>query len=203
MVALSTTSNQEAKSVYLKRLIDAQEDVLLRHINNLTDRGMPPIMEEMIKEPIGKNWVYRFCQRYNDQIKSGYLRNIDQHTKRLIILLILSIATILYVSFIYGKCIYTLFKLQAKMELYHIRPRNTYNFDEKGFLLGICHSLKRIFAIRKLKSKRILGATQDGSREWISLLACICADGGFIPPTLIYQGESRDMHVVMKWGVSA
>src|SRR4051812_37528704 len=39
---------------------------------------------------------------------------------------------------------------------------------------------------------RIVSASQDGSREFISLLACICADGTAIPPALIYQGTSGD-----------
>lgn len=34
---------------------------------------------------------------------------------------------------------------------------------------------------------------QDGSREFISLLACICADGRALPPALIYQGTSGDL----------
>jgi hypothetical protein len=44
-----------------------------------------------------------------------------------------------------------------------------------------------------LESRRILGAIQDGSREFISLLACVCADGSSIPPALIYKGESNDL----------
>src|SRR5436190_2734592 len=38
-----------------------------------------------------------------------------------------------------------------------------------------------------------MGASQDGSHEFLSLLACICADGTKLPPALIYQGESHDM----------
>lgn len=42
----------------------------------------------------------------------------------------------------------------------------------------------------------MLGAKQDGNREFISLLACISADGTAIPPGLIYQGESGDLQDV-------
>lgn len=45
----------------------------------------------------------------------------------------------------------------------------------------------------QLRSKKLLGAVQDGSTEFISLVACICADGTTIPPALIYQGESGDL----------
>jgi len=68
-----------------------------------------------------------------------------------------------------------------------------YNWDEKGFLLRIAHVLKRIMTLHALKSGRIMGASQDGSREFLSLLACICANGTKLLPALIYQGESHDM----------
>jgi len=50
--------------------------------------------------------------------------------------------------------------------------------------------------IEHLRSKKVLGSIQDGSREFISLLVCICADGTAIPPGLIYQGESGDLQDV-------
>ena len=43
------------------------------------------------------------------------------------------------------------------------------------------------------KTGRIRFAARDGSREFISLLACACADGTVIPPALIYQGTSGDL----------
>ena len=56
--------------------------------------------------------------------------------------------------------------------------------------------MKRIVGIHQFKSKKLLGAKQDGNREFISLLACISADGTAIPPGLIYQGESGDLQDV-------
>jgi hypothetical protein len=53
--------------------------------------------------------------------------------------------------------------------------------------------MKRIASIKQLRTKRLLGAKQDGSREFVSLLATICADGTALPPALIYQGESGDL----------
>lgn len=43
------------------------------------------------------------------------------------------------------------------------------------------------------KKAQIKHVQQDGSREFISLLACICADGSALPPALIYQGASHDL----------
>jgi hypothetical protein len=47
--------------------------------------------------------------------------------------------------------------------------------------------------LQAYKEARIKHAQQDGSREFISLLACICADGSALPPVLIYQGASNDL----------
>src|SRR5450432_3612829 len=44
-----------------------------------------------------------------------------------------------------------------------------------------------------LRSGRVKNARQDGNREFISLLACICADGTTLPAGLIYQGASYDL----------
>jgi hypothetical protein len=78
------------------------------------------------------------------------------------------------------------------MEKYNITAKNIYNWDEKGFLLGIASITKRIMTKEALKSSRI-HVWQDGSREFISLLACICADGSHLPPSLIYKGISHDL----------
>lgn len=43
------------------------------------------------------------------------------------------------------------------------------------------------------ESGRIQYVQQDGNREFISLLACVCADGSALPPALIYQGTSGDL----------
>ena len=75
------------------------------------------------------------------------------------------------------------------MESYQITAENLYNWDEKGFVIGIASATKRIMGREAYETGRIKGARQDGSREFISLLACICADGTALPPSLIYAGK--------------
>ena len=79
------------------------------------------------------------------------------------------------------------------IQKYRIKPSNLYNIDEKGFLIGICNTKRRIVSKKMMKNKKLLGASQDGSREFISLLATICADGTALPPALIYEGKSHDL----------
>jgi hypothetical protein len=76
---------------------------------------------------------------------------------------------------------------------YNITTENMYNWNKKGFLLGIAHALKRIMTLHALKSGQIIGASQDRSREFLSLLACICADRTKLLLALIYQGEWHNM----------
>jgi hypothetical protein len=49
--------------------------------------------------------------------------------------------------------------LQEKIEKYFITSRNIYNFDEKGFLIGLSKTFKRIVFIEHLRNKKILGAS--------------------------------------------
>jgi hypothetical protein len=74
------------------------------------------------------------------------------------------------------------------MEEYNILPGNTYNMDEKGFLMGQIGRSKRVFARETWEKKRKTQALQDGSREWITVLACVEADGEVLLPSLSFQG---------------
>jgi uncharacterized protein YndB with AHSA1/START domain len=76
------------------------------------------------------------------------------------------------------------------MEKYKIEPRHIYNMDEKGFLIGILGKQKRVFSKQVYEASGLRSIMQDGNREWIMLLACICADGTAIDPALIYQSAS-------------
>ncbi|KAF2683601.1 DDE-domain-containing protein [Lentithecium fluviatile CBS 122367] len=63
--------------------------------------------------------------------------------------------------------------------------------DEKGFLIGIVGRSKRIFSRRMWEKKEVRASLQDGNRAWITLLACICADGSALPPSLIYEAANK------------
>ena len=57
-------------------------------------------------------------------------------------------------------------------------------------MIGQASATQRIMSLEALESGRITHASQDGNREFISLLACIGADGTALPPALIYKGDS-------------
>ena len=81
----------------------------------------------------------------------------------------------------------------ALVEGHHIKPHNIWNFDEKGILIGICQATKRIVPIKTLLNGFIKGSLQDGSREFITILAAVNAIGIAIPPSLLYASNSGDL----------
>ena len=72
-----------------------------------------------------------------------------------------------------------------------MEPENTYNMDEKGFMAGVVGRQKRVFSKAAYERKKSLQASHDGNREWITLIACICADGTALSPGLILQPNPR------------
>ncbi|PMD28556.1 hypothetical protein NA56DRAFT_667061 [Hyaloscypha hepaticicola] len=76
---------------------------------------------------------------------------------------------------------------------YNIITGNIYNWNEKGFLIGLARTLKCIMTKKLYNSDRIISVVQDSSREFISLLASICTDRTALPLALIYKGASGDL----------
>lgn len=77
-------SRQEANSNHRQLLNDVQEDTILRYIDELTKRHIPPtsqiitnLVEEMLQRPVGKNWTSNFIKRHSKRICSIYLAPID------------------------------------------------------------------------------------------------------------------------------
>ena len=53
--------------------------------------------------------------------------------------------------------------------------------------------MQRVITNQSLKSGKTTKAIQDGSREFVTVLACCSVGGISIEPTLIYAGKSRDL----------
>jgi hypothetical protein len=74
----------------------------------------------------------------------------------------------------------------------NIRYWNLYNVDEKGFLLGYSWRSHVVVFRRSDISNPPPGAPtvpQDGSREFVTVIDCICADGSALPPFIIMKGK--------------
>ncbi|KAJ6436785.1 DDE superfamily endonuclease, CENP-B-like protein [Purpureocillium lavendulum] len=174
-------SRRDADRLYKSRLSKQQERDLIAYIHKLSSRGIPPTLsmiknfaQDIAKTEVGKDWPYRFVQRYRDELGCTWFDGLDMSRKR-------ADNASRYKAY---------FELiRTKIEQYNILPCNTYNVDEKGFLLGVINRTKRVFALSVKKQGKLLGAAQDGNRSWITFLACVCQDLSALPPFLIYQGK--------------
>ena len=79
----------------------------------------------------------------------------------------------------------------SKIEEYQIEPGQMYNMNEKGLLMGNTSRTHRVFNRAMWDRGGLRAAIQDRSREWITILATICADGTALDPSLIYASEAR------------
>jgi hypothetical protein len=72
---------------------------------------------------------------------------------------------------------------------FNIKPENIYNMDEKGIQLGVGRKQK-VFVDRDQKD---VYAIEDGNRELVTVIECICADGTVLPPSVIFQAIRREL----------
>ena len=160
-----------------------QEYELVLYIERCARRGLPPTREmvqnfasTVSKWEVSQSWVTRFLHRYADKLTIKWSPRIDRDRHNAD-----------------SRFKYKLYfdMLHSKMHEHGVDARNIYNMDEKGFHVGVSKRSKRVFTKASLGSNQAKAAVQDGNREWITLLACVCASGESLPPALVYQGSSR------------
>jgi hypothetical protein len=165
-----------------RNLNPQQEDELIGFIEGQTRDGVPPTRSilrnfgsAVAQHEVSDSWVTQFQHRHADELISKWDTSMDcerhlANNKR------------------EYKSYFNL--LHSKMQEHEIEERNTCNIDEKGFFVSIAHRRKRIFSKAVFESRERTAAMRDDDREWVTLLACVCASGEALPPALIYQGIS-------------
>jgi hypothetical protein len=123
-----------------------QELELVRYIEQLTKRGLPPTREiiqnfssSVAKRELSESWVTRFINRHKIHLISKWTTAMDR-TRHLAD----------------SESKYRLYfeLLHQKITQYKLEARDIYNMDEKGFLIGIVGRSKRIFS-KRIFSKRM------------------------------------------------
>jgi hypothetical protein len=66
-----------------------------------------------------------------------------------------------------------------------IQPEDTYNMDEKGAAMGAIGKQRCIVS----KSEKRPKSTQDGNREWATLVECISLKAKVLSPWIIFKGK--------------
>jgi hypothetical protein len=179
------TNSRSYKHENQQILTKAQEGELVKYIQNLTACGLPPtpamvhtFVHDISGRYPGKSWMGRFLSRWKNDLESRYLRPFDVARQKAD-------------NYDEYKAYFDL--IEQKIEQYSVQPANIYNMDEKGFLIGFLSKAKRVFTKAAVQQKKLVGNVQDGSREWVTTVACICADGGWIPPALIYKASTGNI----------
>jgi hypothetical protein len=79
--------------------------------------------------------------------------------------------------------------LYVKIQKFDVNARDIYNMDKKGFAVRLTSKTKLVFSKVLYEEKKKTAGMQDGSREWITNLGCICADRSKIDPAVIFAGK--------------
>jgi len=147
-----------ARKLENQRLLNnTQEKELVRYIDSLYKRGLPP-SRQIIRNftskigcrEAGKSWADRFIKRWEVDLISRWTSGIDINRKR---------ANSAFKYLLYFKL------LRRKIKQYKVDPQHIYNMDEKGFLIGILLRIKRIFSKRRYEEGGIKQIIQDGNRK--------------------------------------
>jgi hypothetical protein len=170
-----------------RNLSKLEEETVVQYILDLDSRGYPcrvSVVKDIANRlltarnarPVGKNWAINFINR-QPELKSRYQRRYDYQRA------LCEDPTIIRDWFRL---------LQNTIAKYGIQSDDIWNFDETGFAMGMISTGKVVTrAERRGKSKSV----QPGSREWVTVIEAISAEGQLIPPFIIVTGK----HHLRNW----
>jgi hypothetical protein len=176
------TKLDHAGAANSKQLLSPQQEIeLVQYINELTEQGLLPT-RTMIQNfasavaawACSKRWVSRFLCQNSAHLCSKWSFVRDRTCVK-------ADSEKSYGHYLELLC--------AKFRQYNMEPRHIYNMDEKGFLAGITSRQKRIFSRQLWEQKKVTAGLQDGSQEWITILALVCADGSLLDPSVIFEAK--------------
>jgi hypothetical protein len=129
---------REAKEADQQCLSPQEEHELVLYIKALSKRGLPPTREmiqkkssDVIKRRVSEAWVTRFLHRNHDKLTSKWSSGID---------------TLCHKASSEAKYKLYFDLLHSRIKEYKMLTSDTYNMDEKGFMIGIMGRSKRVFS---------------------------------------------------------
>lgn len=182
---------QEEYTASLQRLTPAQEEALVAFILESADRGLPLTQKQIYSHantilqniegdgfrPLGSHWITAFHHRHADKLQTHWSKSLDTQRARALN----PGAT---------QAWFDLIKRYIVDE--GILAEDIYGMDESGFPPS--HQGKeRVWGHRGTKTQHKQGGA---SRENVTALVTICADGSALQPMIIYKGKN----FMSKWG---
>jgi hypothetical protein len=154
----------------------------VKYIEELTERNLPPTREmvqiyasDIAGHTVSQSWVSRFLRRQANHLISRSSKAMTKQREQ---------ADSGAKDSLYFKL------LHERIEEYNVQPIHIFNIDEKAFQLRRVGRTKRVFDKRLWDQKGVRQALEDGSSEWITVMACICSDSSVLSPSLIFQGSN-------------
>lgn len=173
-------------------LSDGEEDIVIAFLAEMGDRGFP-LSHARLKEHVdsickarlgnkfkgvGQNWTYRFAQRNTEKIKMARSRPLEDKRGR---------AANPHTNDAWWKL------LGETITKYNIKPENIYGSDEVGIQAQGGGEREYVFGARR---KGTPYQQRAGTRDNITVIVTICADGTSTPPAVIFKGNAYQV----KWG---
>ncbi len=124
---------------------------------------------------LGKNWVDGFITWNKDQLDAKWSSNLESTC-----------------GAVNPAAVHHWFQLlQAQYDKFKFDCVNIYTMDESSFPFGTGEKVK-VIACKMTKRAYV---QCDGNHENVSVIVTVCADGGFVPPVVIFKGQN----VNSKW----
>ena len=167
----------------------AIEDALEKWALKMDEHGFPPRLDifkamaqelaeknaEQMGDParakLGQTWLPSFLNRH-PKVSSKFGSNLDRQRA---------------LAGSPGPIIDYFRKLKKVQKEYNFLPENTYNMDEKGFILGVSSRSKFVCKA----GRRPPRVTQDGTCELITVIEAVSAAQFVLPPMVIYKGAGH------------
>ena len=160
-----------------------QADILVKFIIEMGEKGFPLTYKKISEyalaiirangrkdKSIGIHWAQWFVQRYATQIGAKTCTLLDKTRMKAL-------------NSTNVSAHFTL--LSETMQKYEIVAHNLYNCDETGCLLNVPFHHKVVVSAKSKHTKSV----QNASKEHITVLEFICANGSTLPPVVIFPGE--------------
>lgn len=181
---MNMTRSRADRALEQRAISIKQELELVVYIKRLTERYLPPtrtmiknFASEIAKKEVSESWVTRFMNRNKAQITS----QLSEDTERI------------QCDAVFGEtCELYLDMMQRKVDEHGIKCKHIYYMDEKGIAVGAVERSKRMFSKKLYETTKTSEySLQEGKRKWVTLLGCTCEDGSVLPPSLVYQNDTK------------
>ncbi|KAH0608756.1 uncharacterized protein H6S33_001890 [Morchella sextelata] len=166
-------------------LNEDEEGCIVRWCQRMDDWGFP-LRLSLVKElaaylvskrkgpghKLGQHWLGRFLDR-NPELSSRFSGRLDRQRA------VTNNQELL-------RDFYK--KLKEVTAKYDVLPKDTYNMDEKGFMIGMCAKVKVICRAGR-KNPHL---THSGNRKWVTVIEAVSGTGVALPPMIINQDEAME-----------